>query len=248
MTSLVLLIALKETSAVNLLPCTCLPVVPMILTIIIASVLKIMFTCFVSHTYFDAYLYALQVTSRVTYELCFAMEDYFIEYHPYNDGNNPNHYPGSDSQSLVYLKIGYESDNIEDLRQRIQEWLKGILDNKDIVIAIAPGHSPQSPPNFLHGIVRSLIHGNIKDGRDLLKRKIAVPMAAQGGPRDQDLHENTIEVTDPSKVKDKVVYIIDDIWTTGSTLRACASLIRRAGASDVKLFAVGKTVSMQHDD
>ena len=178
------------------------------------------------------------------YESCFAMEDYFIEYHPYNGGNNPNHYPGSDSQSLVYLKMGYENANIEDLRQRIQEWLKGILDNKDIVIAIAPGHSPQSSPNFLHEIAGSLIRGNIKDGRDLLIRRIAVPKAAQGGPRDQDLHENTIEVTDPSKVKVKVVYIIDDIWTSGSTLQACASLIRKAGASDVKLFAVGKTVSM----
>ena len=181
-------------------------------------------------------------------ESCFALENYFIDYHPYNDGNNPNHYPGSDSQSLVYLKMGYQSNNIEDLQQRIKDWLKGILGNKDIVVAIAPGHSPQSSPNFLHSIVGSLIHGNIKDGRDLLIRKIAVPKAAQGGPRDQDLHENTIEVTDPSKVKDKVVYIIDDIWTIGSTLRACASLIRRAGARDVKLFAVGKTVSMQYDD
>ena len=172
------------------------------------------------------------------------MEDYFIEYHPYYDGNNPNHYPGSDSQSLVYLKMGYENDNIEDLQQRIKDWLKGILDNKDIVIAIAPGHSPQSSPNFLHDIVESLIHGNVKDGRDLLIRTRKVPKSAHGGPRDQDLHEDTIEVTDPSKVKDKVVYIIDDVWTTGSTLQACASLMREAGASDVKLFAVGKTVSM----
>ena len=172
------------------------------------------------------------------------MEDYFIDYHPYNDGNNPNHYPGSDSQSLVYLKEGYESDNIEDFRQRIKIWLKGILDNKDIVVAIPPGHSPQSPPNFLHALVGSLIHGNIKDSRDLLIRTREVPKAAHGGPRDQSLHEETIQVTDPSKVKDKVVYIIDDIWTTGSTLRACASLMREAGASDVKLFAVGKTVSM----
>ena len=203
-----------------------------------------MITLFLSHTHLDAYLCAPHVTSRVTYESCFAMEDYFIEYHPYNDGNNPNHYPGSDSQSLVYLKMGYENANIEDLRQRIKDWLKGILDNKDIVIAIAPGHSPQSAPNFLHDIVGSLIHGNIKDGRDLLKRTREVPKAAQGGPRDQRLHEDTIEVTDPSKVKNKMVYIIDDIWTTGSTLQACASLIRRAGASDVKVFAVGKTVSM----
>ena len=82
----------------------------------------------------------------------------------------------------------------------------------------------------------------------MLIRTRDVPKAAHGGPRDQSLHEETIQVTDPSKVKGKVVYIIDDVWTTGSTLRACASLMHKAGASDVKLPVFGKTVSMQHDD
>ena len=175
-----------------------------------------------------------------------------MDYHPYYKGKNPNHYPGSDSQTLAYLKDsdghGWPTAAKTNLLRRISDWLKDVLDNLDIVIAIAPGHSPQSPPNFLHDIVRSLIHGNIKDGRDLLIRTREVPKAAHGGPRDQRLHEETIQVTDPSKVKDKVVYIIDDIRGTGATLRACANLMRRAGASDVKLLVVGKTVSMQHDD
>ena len=171
---------------------------------------------------------------------------YYMDYHPYYGGQNPNHYPGSDSQTLAYLKDsdGWPTPAKTDLLRRISDWLKGILDNLDIVIAIAPGHSPESSENFLHPIIGNLIKGNIKDGRDLLKRTTKVPKAAHGGPRDQSLHEKTIKVTDSSKVKDKVVYIIDDVWTTGSTLRACASLMCKAGASDVKLLAVGKTVSM----
>ena len=198
---------------------------------------------------------------------------YFMEYHPYYGGKNPKHSKGSDSQTLVYLKEsdGPTTPAKKDLLKRISEWLEDVLDNvdtsessenssqsldeetiedtnpskvKDIVIAIAPGHSPKSPENFLHEIVGDLIGGNIKDGRDLLKRTTKVSKAAHGGPRDQSLHEETIKVTDRSKVKDKVVYIIDDVWTTGSTLRACASLMRKAGASGVKLLAVGKTVSM----
>ena len=73
------------------------------------------------------------------------MEDHFIEYHPYNDGKKPKHYPGSDSQSLVYLKM---ATKVMMLNLRIKKWLKGILDNKNIVIVIAPGHSTQSPPIF----------------------------------------------------------------------------------------------------
>ena len=242
---------------------------------------------------------------------CIAMDTeddlsfYLMDYHPYYGGKNPNHYPGSDSQTLAYLKSSDRRVTPEktNLLRRISDWLKGVLDIpiapehssestehplhaliknmsistseasetahgevknqslreetievidplkvKDIVIAIAPGHSPESPENFLHPIIGNLIGGKIKDGRDLLKRTEKVQKATKGGPRDQSLHEKTIKVTDPSKVKNKVVYIIDDVWTTGSTLRACASLMRKAGASDVKLLAVGKTVSMQHDD
>ena len=153
----------------------------------------------------------------------------------------PEHSPESPENSL-HLIIGVMSIS------RSEASVTDTPKMKDIIVAIAPGHSPQSLPNFLHPIIGELIGGNIKDGRDLLKRTKEVKKAAHGGPRDQSLHEDTIEVTDPSKVKNKVVYIIDDIWTTGSTLRACANLMREAGASDVKLLAVGKTVSMQHDD
>ena len=166
-----------------------------------------------------------------------------MDYHPYYGGRNPKHSPGSDSQTLAFLKDphGWLNPKKEDLMRRIHLWLR---DNLDIVITIAPGHSPGPSQNFLYSIIEHLIGGNVKDGRGLLIRTREVPKAAHGGPRDQSLHEETIQVTDPSKVKGKVVYIIDDVWTTGSTLRACASLIRKAGASDVKLLAVGKTVSM----
>ena len=119
---------------------------------------------------------------------------------------NPNHYPGSDSQTLAYLKDsdGWSTPAKRDLLKRISDWLKGVLDNLDIVVAIVPGHSPQSPPNFLHPIIGNFIRGNVKDGRDLLIRTREVPKAAHGGPRSQSLHEETIKVTDPSKLKSKI--------------------------------------------
>ena len=170
-----------------------------------------------------------------------------IDYHPYYSGRNPKHSPESESQSLAYLKNpGYAMTPAkEELIEKIGNWLISILGNQDdVVIAIAPGHSPDSAQNFLHPIVGSLLDFNIKDGRDLLIRTKKVPKAAHGGPRDQDLHEKTIEVKDPARVKNEVVYILDDVWTSGSTLRACASLMRAAGAKDVKLLAVGKTVTI----
>lgn len=39
-----------------------------------------------------------------------------------------------------------------------------------------------------------------------------------------------------------MVFIFDDVWTTGSTLKACANLVQAAEAEKVKLYAVGQTV------
>jgi ComF family protein len=43
-----------------------------------------------------------------------------------------------------------------------------------------------------------------------------------------------------SRVKGKAILVIDDICTTGETLRACATALRRAGASRVCALTVAK--------
>ena len=43
-----------------------------------------------------------------------------------------------------------------------------------------------------------------------------------------------------SRVKGKAILVVDDICTTGETLRACAAVLRRAGASRVCAVTVAK--------
>ena len=43
-----------------------------------------------------------------------------------------------------------------------------------------------------------------------------------------------------SRVKGKAILVVDDICTTGETLRACAAVLRRAGASRVCALTVAK--------
>jgi predicted amidophosphoribosyltransferase len=44
-------------------------------------------------------------------------------------------------------------------------------------------------------------------------------------------------LADPNLVRGRAVALVDDVATTGATLRACRLALRRAGASDVSLFA-----------
>ena len=45
-----------------------------------------------------------------------------------------------------------------------------------------------------------------------------------------------------SRVKGKAILVVDDICTTGETLRACADVLRRAGASRVCAVTVAKAI------
>ena len=156
-----------------------------------------------------------------------------FDYEPYHDGNNPNH--KGDSQTLAYMKGSgvYDRKRREDFIQRVIAWLSGLCSGiDDVVLAIAPGHAKDSPPGFMHEIVGRLIAKNstIKDGRNLLVRTETVSKQSQTlGPRNESTHRGTI-VINPSLTAQnlnvgKTVIILDDVWTSGSTLRVCKEVM-----------------------
>lgn len=189
------------------------------------------------------------------------LNDYMIEYHPYYNGRNPKHTHGSDSQTLVYLKSGQlqgrDPGRFYAFCERVKKWLltsiRSVIEEAQtpslIVVSVAPGHKEKSPPNFLHDIVRDVLKQpefrRVKNGSHCLQRTKTVPKSTDGSTtRSVFTHLDSIQVDDSEIIKGKIVMIVDDVWTTGSTLRACASLVKNAGASDTKLIAVGKTVSV----
>ena len=48
-------------------------------------------------------------------------------------------------------------------------------------------------------------------------------------------------MTNKWQVKGKVVWVVDDVFTTGSTISACARALKKAGATKVYGITVAKT-------
>ncbi len=51
---------------------------------------------------------------------------------------------------------------------------------------------------------------------------------------------DAFEVVQPSFVRGRAVWLLDDVFTTGSTLDACARALKQAGASRVVALAVAR--------
>ncbi|MBR2908872.1 MAG: ComF family protein [Clostridia bacterium] len=55
--------------------------------------------------------------------------------------------------------------------------------------------------------------------------------------------KGSFKVIDKNKVKDRELLIIDDVMTTGSTANECAKVLMKAGARNVQVLTLAKTVA-----
>ncbi|MCS7272750.1 MAG: ComF family protein [Fimbriimonadales bacterium] len=60
--------------------------------------------------------------------------------------------------------------------------------------------------------------------------------------RAQNVH-GAFEVVCPEQVRNRVVWLLDDVFTTGSTLDACATVLKEAGAACVVALAVARDLA-----
>ena len=78
---------------------------------------------------------------------------------------------------------------------------------------------------------------------DLLQRtKPTPPMRGLGPDRRAKAVKGAFSIREPAAVKGRAVLLIDDIYTTGATVNACAKALKRAGASRVEVLCWARVV------
>ena len=80
------------------------------------------------------------------------------------------------------------------------------------------------------------------DGSCFLRRS-RVTIAAKEEERNSLKHLQTIEVIKEAAelIKDRTVYLFDDICTSGSTMLASSYILKKAGAREVVCFCIAHT-------
>jgi hypothetical protein len=181
-------------------------------------------------------------------------DGYMMNFYPMH------HQPGDyDSSTLRYMKMNKVVDpsREKEFETRVKEWLKlyitNILPGETIVLAVAPGHLADDKSSFMYKFIGEFISENflqlhIEDGRSLLVRyKTIEKQSSAGASRSESTHRDSIGISPTSplinQLQGKVVVILDDVWTSGCTLRVCEEKVRTNTVpipKDVRLLAIGK--------
>jgi hypoxanthine phosphoribosyltransferase len=169
-------------------------------------------------------------------------ENYYLRnYHPIRLQGEENPYFDDWSENLLLLKT--KTPNLVDFwYTEIEQHLK----NESFAIAVVPSSSSENKISGIHLVAQKIAKSRqitITDATSCLRRYRSIDKLALGGSRELATHTSSIEVINSHLIKNKNVLLVDDISTTGNSLRACKELLLKAGARKVKCVALGKTVT-----
>jgi len=155
-------------------------------------------------------------------------------YCPKNNGYF-NEYSHINSHTILELK-NKKHDAINFFFQKFRSFLS----DEDIVIATVPSSSSANPYSGIRELAKQLVNSYSKfsDGVFCLER-------FKDSIRDNRTVENhlqSIKATNSSIIKDKKVVLIDDVLTTGASAQACKRILLEAGAKEIKVIVLGKTI------
>jgi len=137
------------------------------------------------------------------------------------------------NRRLVYLPV-------------MQTWLKRpycreLLEGADLVVPV-PLHSRRlRARGFNQALLLARGLGGAPVAREALVR--VRHTAPQIGLNPKERRENVkaaFAVPDSGQVKGKNILLVDDLYTTGATVRECARVLRRAGAKRVDVLTVAR--------
>jgi len=147
--------------------------------------------------------------------------------------------PGFDefSRKILRLKEG-EGDAMAFFLKK----LNAILAGEGFVICYVPSSDKDKISTGIRTLCKKLATSDGRiDGTGCVVRHKTVPKAAHGGRRSIDVHINSLKIVDHVLIKDKIILLLDDVTTTGSSLQATKRLLINAGAKKVYCFALAQT-------
>jgi ComF family protein len=86
----------------------------------------------------------------------------------------------------------------------------------------------------------------VRHAPDLLCRKInTMPQSTLGGSERRKMARNSFAINEKYKIKEAVMTLVDDVYTTGATVRNCSHCLRKAGVKEVRVLTLARSKAPQ---
>jgi ComF family protein len=116
-----------------------------------------------------------------------------------------------------------------------------LADAADLLVPVPLHPKRLKQRGFNQALLLAKAFPQVRLGRQALTRvRYTVPQVELKPKERRDNVKGAFAVPDPALVKGKNVLLIDDVYTTGATVRECAKVLRRAGARQVEVLTVAR--------
>lgn len=147
------------------------------------------------------------------------------------------------SKDILTLKDQYCSNS--DKQKVIKKFTKVmrtlLRSDNPYVICVMPNSCRGFNSSGLRDVAKNLSLPPIIDGTRVLERIQELPAKHLGGPRNYQKEIKSLQVSAPDIIQNRIVLLLDDVTTTGTSLQAGRDTLLEAHAADVVCFALGKT-------
>jgi len=90
-------------------------------------------------------------------------------------------------------------------------------------------------------IIKSAVRdSDIKYNNCLVRRKYTISQTKLSAEERRNNLKNVFCIKDKANIKNKAILLVDDVFTTGSTLRAASAALLSAGASNVSIMSIAR--------
>lgn len=154
-------------------------------------------------------------------------------------------YDGISKNLIIAFKFLDRTDNAKPLARWLNAAGKDIWQAGADVIVPVPLHYKRLLKRKYNqcGLLASELHklnGLPVDYTALVKHKATRPQVEFSGKERIKNIKGVFSVKHPQKIKGKRVVLIDDVMTTGSTVKECALALKKAGAKSVDVLTVAR--------
>jgi hypoxanthine phosphoribosyltransferase len=165
-------------------------------------------------------------------------------YHPKFDYYEDCYYDNCNFNEFSHRILTLKSRGYAEIYY-FRDILTKLIEDEEISIVAVPSHIALESNSGIRDLASFLVKSkkNYIDAVKCLERVVTVgKYSLEKGCRSEQEHFNSIVIKDRILIEDKNVILMDDVLTSGNSANACKRLLLNAGAKEVKILCLGKTI------